>query len=66
MVGKDSGAGSDVGVEQRPAEQPGGPSPEMRRQMEAARQRLTKSQTVYGQPELGGPPPNAVNRSEER
>lgn len=63
MVGKIPGLGVDG--EQRPAEQPGGPSPEMQRQMEAARRRLAKYHTVYGQPELGGPPQGPVSRSEE-
>lgn len=45
MVGKVPGLNRDE-EQCRPAEQPGSPSPEMRRQMEAARQRLTKSHTV--------------------
>jgi hypothetical protein len=65
MIGEFSGAGPDIGVEHNRAEQPGGPSPEMRRQMEAAKQRLTKYHTVYRQPELGGPPSGPVSQSEE-
>lgn len=65
MIGKIFGSDPHTGVEQHSREQSGGPSPEMRRQMEAARQRLAKYHTVYERPELGGPPTSAVRRSEE-
>lgn len=66
MVGEDSASESRLGARTDEAEQPAGPSPEMRRQMEAARQRMNKSHAVYARPELGGPPSSAVSRSEER
>ena len=65
MVGEDSASESHLGARNNEAEQTEGPSPEMRRQMEAARARMNKSHAVYARPELGAPA-TAVSRPEER
>lgn len=66
MVGEDSASESRLGARLNETEEPSGPSSEMRKQMEAARQRMAKSQVVYARPELGGPPKSAITGTEER